>query len=132
MYFPGVQIQNTKCIFQGNKYKIQNVFSRGTNTCSTTVWLPFGRPLTTVTGLFFQKKKHLNIQKSGKLLYISRLDFQMWQHCLNSAVILIYIYIYFRCGNIASILQFSDADNRTPKLFEAVPDDKRVIPARQV
>ena len=38
----------------------------------------------------------------------------------------------FRCGNIASILQFSDADNRTPKLFEAVPDDKRVIPARQV
>merc|ERR1712037_686605 len=38
----------------------------------------------------------------------------------------------YRCGNIASILQFSDADNRTPKLFEAVPDDKRVIPARQV
>ena len=38
----------------------------------------------------------------------------------------------FRCGNIASILQFTDADNRTPKLFEAVPDDKRVIPARQV
>ena len=38
----------------------------------------------------------------------------------------------FRCGNVASILQFTDADNRTPKLFEAVPDDKRVIPARQV
>ena len=24
----------------------------------------------------------------------------------------------YRCGNVASILQFSDADNRTPKLFE--------------
>ena len=24
----------------------------------------------------------------------------------------------YRCGNVASILQFSDVDNRTPKLFE--------------
>ena len=24
----------------------------------------------------------------------------------------------YRCGNVASILQFSDADTRTPKLFE--------------
>ena len=51
-------------------------------------------------------------QKLSKLLYVNK-----WT---------------FRCGNIASILQFSDADNRTPKLFEAVPDDRRVIPARQV
>jgi len=38
----------------------------------------------------------------------------------------------YRCGNVASILQFSDVENRTPKLFEAVPDEKRVIPPRQV
>merc|ERR1712045_927550 len=38
----------------------------------------------------------------------------------------------YRCGNVASILQISDADTRTPKLFEAVPDDKRVIPPKQV
>ena len=38
----------------------------------------------------------------------------------------------YRCGNVASILEFgggSSAD-RTPKLFEAVPDTKRVIPSR--
>jgi serine/threonine-protein phosphatase 6 catalytic subunit len=55
----------------------------------------------------------------------------------------------YRCGNVASILQFETVDNRTPKLFEvsmlvmvrlsdlpmtmqAVPDEKRVIPPRQV
>jgi serine/threonine-protein phosphatase 6 catalytic subunit len=36
----------------------------------------------------------------------------------------------YRCGNVASILEFSDADTRTPKLFEAVPDSNRVIPPR--
>lgn len=36
----------------------------------------------------------------------------------------------YRCGNIASILSFTDADNREPKLFEAVPEYNRVIPPR--
>ena len=36
----------------------------------------------------------------------------------------------YRCGNIASILAFSDADTREPKLFKAVPDCDRVIPPR--
>ena len=27
----------------------------------------------------------------------------------------------YRCGNVASILQFSDVENRTPKLFEVCP-----------
>jgi len=38
----------------------------------------------------------------------------------------------YRCGNVASILKLEDAETRTPKVFEAMPDDKRVIPARQV
>jgi len=38
----------------------------------------------------------------------------------------------YRCGNVASILQFATPDDRTPKLFEAVPDEKRVIPPRQI
>ena len=55
----------------------------------------------------------------------------------------------YRCGNVASILQISDVDTRIPKLFEvrlsgiyltytqefyfqAVPDDQRVIPPKQV
>lgn len=36
----------------------------------------------------------------------------------------------YRCGNIASILEFSNAENREAKLFKAVPDTERVIPQR--
>ena len=36
----------------------------------------------------------------------------------------------YRCGNIASILAFTDPDNRQPKLFMAVADNERVIPPR--
>ena len=36
----------------------------------------------------------------------------------------------YRCGNIASILEFKDLDTREPKLFNAVPDSERVIPAQ--
>lgn len=34
----------------------------------------------------------------------------------------------YRCGNIAAILGFSDTHERIPKTFDAVPDEKRVIP----
>ena len=72
------------------------------NYCYRSFWKNFCRKLSFLAPF----------QKLSKLLYVNK-----WT---------------FRCGNIASILQFSDADNRTPKLFEAVPDDRRVIPARQV
>jgi serine/threonine-protein phosphatase 6 catalytic subunit len=36
----------------------------------------------------------------------------------------------YRCGNVASILEFSDVENRTPKIFDAVPNSERVIPSR--
>lgn len=36
----------------------------------------------------------------------------------------------YRCGNIASILQFQTIDQRYAKLFNAVPDTERVIPPR--
>lgn len=37
----------------------------------------------------------------------------------------------YRCGNVASILEVSaDAETKTPKLFEAVPDSQRVIPSK--
>ena len=36
----------------------------------------------------------------------------------------------YRCGNIASILEFSNAEKREAKLFKAVPDSERVIPQR--
>jgi len=36
----------------------------------------------------------------------------------------------YRCGNIASILEFTNIDTKEPKLFQAVPDSERVIPPR--
>lgn len=36
----------------------------------------------------------------------------------------------YRCGNVASVLALDDKLNRDFKIFSAVPDDKRVIPAR--
>jgi serine/threonine-protein phosphatase 6 catalytic subunit len=38
----------------------------------------------------------------------------------------------YRCGNVASIFEFQTAENRIPRMFDAVPDDKRVVPARTV
>jgi len=36
----------------------------------------------------------------------------------------------YRCGNIASIIEFASATERLPKLFNAVPDSDRVVPPR--
>ena len=36
----------------------------------------------------------------------------------------------YRCGNIAAVLAFGDAENKEAKLFRAVPDSERVIPPR--
>ena len=36
----------------------------------------------------------------------------------------------YRCGNIAAVLKFTDAENREAKLFSAVPDSQRIIPLR--
>jgi len=38
----------------------------------------------------------------------------------------------YRCGNIAAILAFNETDVREAKLFRAVPDSERIIPARNV
>lgn len=38
----------------------------------------------------------------------------------------------YRCGNVASILEFHTAENAEAKIFSAVPDAERIIPARNV
>lgn len=38
----------------------------------------------------------------------------------------------YRCGNIASIVAFNSVDKRTPLLFQAVPNEERVIPDRVI
>lgn len=36
----------------------------------------------------------------------------------------------YRCGNIAAILAFHTATNHETKLFNAVPDNQRVVPSK--
>lgn len=36
----------------------------------------------------------------------------------------------YRCGNVAAVLEFRDADTHEPKIFSAVPDSERVVPPR--
>lgn len=38
----------------------------------------------------------------------------------------------YRCGNIASILTLLDSDTRQPKIFNAVPDDMRKVPSKNI
>jgi len=38
----------------------------------------------------------------------------------------------YRCGNVAAVLEITDPQNKNPKIFDAVPDNKRVIPERTV
>lgn len=37
----------------------------------------------------------------------------------------------YRCANVAAILEFKDPQNKTPKIFSAVPDGERVIPSKK-
>lgn len=36
----------------------------------------------------------------------------------------------YRCGNVASILEFTTVDEKEPILFNAVPNTNRVIPEK--
>jgi len=36
----------------------------------------------------------------------------------------------YRCGNVAAVLSFTDTNTKEAKIFNAVPDDQRVIPAK--
>lgn len=38
----------------------------------------------------------------------------------------------YRCGNVASILDFKSSKERIPIIFKAVPDSERIIPAQQI
>lgn len=38
----------------------------------------------------------------------------------------------YRCGNVAAILSFQTAKDRTTKIFSAVPEAERVIPPHNI
>ncbi len=38
----------------------------------------------------------------------------------------------YRCGNIAAILAFHTATNHETKLFNAVPNNERIIPSKTI
>lgn len=72
------------------------------------------------------KYKH-TIQKKKRYKKISLiLDF-----CFSSFFRSAPNYCY-RCGNVASILDFKSSKERNVIIFKAVPDSERVIPAQQV
>lgn len=63
------------------------------------------------------------------ILYILIL-FTGYRYMFNDKLVTVWSapnYCY-RCGNVASILQFTTVDQRNPVLFQAVPDSERVIP----
>lgn len=62
-------------------------------------------------------------------IYVS-VSFAGYKYMFNDKLVTVWSapnYCY-RCGNVASILQFTTVDQRNPVLFEAVPDTERVIP----
>lgn len=42
-----------------------------------------------------------------------------------------YIYIYFRCGNVAAILELSETLQRDFTIFEAAPQENRGMPTKK-
>jgi len=83
----------------------------------------FGQKITTT---FLHRNKLKLICRAHQLVQ------EGYKYVFNEQLVTVWSapnYCY-RCGNVASILEFSDADTRTPKLFEAVPDSNRVIPPR--
>jgi len=87
-------------------------------------WL-FGPTVTkdfmTINGLGLICRAHQLVQEGYKYMFDEKLV-TVWSapnYC-------------YRCGNVASILQIDDADTRTPKMFDAVPDANRVFPSRTV
>jgi len=86
--------------------------------------------------LFGQKVTHefMNANNLKLICRAHQLVHEGYKYMFDSSLVTVWSapnYCY-RCGNVASILQFTTPDNRTPKLFEAVPDEKRVIPPRQI
>lgn len=69
-----------------------------------------------------------------KLLSLEMSSFVGYKYMFDDKLVTIWSapnYCY-RCGNIASIIEFQAMDKMEPKLFHAVPDWERVIPNRNV
>lgn len=76
----------------------------------------------------FMRKMHTK-ELYDYISYISVL-FTGYRYMFNDKLVTVWSapnYCY-RCGNVASILQFTTVDQRNPVLFQAVPDSERVIP----
>jgi len=86
-------------------------------------WLFGSRPtkeFIDLNGLELVARAHQLVQEGYKYMFAEQLV-TVWSapnYC-------------YRCGNVASILALDANLKRDFKIFEAVPDDKRVIPSRQ-
>lgn len=103
--------------------------------------LRWGFEMGVINGLVWNLELHLILSPSVQFVHINNLKLICRAHQLvhegykfmfDEKLVTVWSapnYCY-RCGNIASIMVFKDANTREPKLFRAVPDSERVIPPR--
>jgi serine/threonine-protein phosphatase 6 catalytic subunit len=87
-------------------------------------WL-FGNKVTTefcnINGLDLICRAHQLVQEGYKYWFDEKLV-TVWSapnYC-------------YRCGNVASILAFSDRFTKEAKIFKAVPDEDRIVPSKNI
>ena len=90
-------------------------------------WL-FGRKVTSefchVNGLLLIARAHQLVQEGYKFMFSDENLVTVWSapnYC-------------YRCGNVASIMKIDESlniEDSSFKIFSAVPDNQRVIPAKQ-
>jgi hypothetical protein len=75
---------------------------------------------TRVNGLELICRAHQLVQEGYKYMFPKKNLVTVWSapnYC-------------YRCGNVASILELDENLNRDFKIFNAVPDNERMVPAR--
>lgn len=128
--------------------ELTNLSTKGTNICSKINSLLSGRHLTTVIGNKLYADTRLKFANNQ---YISTVELQ-WDSMLKQKLTLLYninesirlmfivcyllcsvhSILYYRCGNVAAVLEISNDQKKNPKIFNAVPDHERVIPERHI
>ncbi|OQV24717.1 Serine/threonine-protein phosphatase 6 catalytic subunit [Hypsibius exemplaris] len=86
--------------------------------------------------LFGQKvlKEFMDINKLDLLARAHQLVQEGIKYMFNDQLVTVWSapnYCY-RCGNVAAILQFQTAKQKTAKIFYAVPENQRTVPPRQI
>eukprot|EP00112_Aurelia_sp_Birch-Aquarium-sp1_P012827 Seg2701.1 transcript_id=Seg2701.1/GoldUCD/mRNA.D3Y31 product="hypothetical protein" protein_id=Seg2701.1/GoldUCD/D3Y31 len=82
--------------------------------------------------LLFLSLQFITTNKLSLICRAHQLVHEGYKYMFNDHLVTVWSapnYCY-RCGNIAAVLDFTDANNREAKLFSAVPDSERIVPLR--